>query len=259
MTCNFYVYEHWRPDRDECFYVGKGKGKRANNMDNRNIFHKAIQGKLARLGMAVEVRMVSVGMDEQSALLLEIKRIAFWRGIGIDLANITNGGDGVSGVPAYNRRPVLCLETGELFVSATHAGVAHKINPTTVSDVCRGKYRFNGGYHYVYENNDMGKKERNEAIKKIEETHAKRRKRVDVNKSYVGVTDGKDAIGRSAAGPSANSKKVICLDDGMMFPSASAAARNYNIARSSIIEMCLGRKYRVTVGGKKFKYYTEDV
>ena len=25
----FYVYEHWRPDKNVCFYVGKGKGKRA--------------------------------------------------------------------------------------------------------------------------------------------------------------------------------------------------------------------------------------
>jgi hypothetical protein len=25
----FYVYEHWRPDKDVCFYVGKGHGRRA--------------------------------------------------------------------------------------------------------------------------------------------------------------------------------------------------------------------------------------
>lgn len=25
----FYVYEHWRLDRDECFYVGKGQRKKA--------------------------------------------------------------------------------------------------------------------------------------------------------------------------------------------------------------------------------------
>lgn len=24
----FYVYEHWRPDKGECFYVGKGKKHR---------------------------------------------------------------------------------------------------------------------------------------------------------------------------------------------------------------------------------------
>ena len=39
----FYVYEHWRPDRDECFYVGKGKGGRANVMYGRNRHHEAVQ------------------------------------------------------------------------------------------------------------------------------------------------------------------------------------------------------------------------
>lgn len=29
MLLNFYVYEHWRPDTDMPFYVGKGTGGRA--------------------------------------------------------------------------------------------------------------------------------------------------------------------------------------------------------------------------------------
>ena len=28
----FYVYKHWRLDRDECFYVGKESGCRAYDM-----------------------------------------------------------------------------------------------------------------------------------------------------------------------------------------------------------------------------------
>lgn len=90
----FYVYEHWRPDRDEPFYVGKGKGRRANTMIGRNLHHKAIQEKLYRLGMGVEVRIVSSGLSEQEAFELEMARIAMWRGAGIDLANKTDGGEG---------------------------------------------------------------------------------------------------------------------------------------------------------------------
>lgn len=93
MWGKFYVYEHVRPDRDEVFYVGKGKGRRANEMNGRNRHHKAIQAKLSRLGMAVEVRMVAMGMDEEYALALEVDRIAFWRADGVDLANLTSGGD----------------------------------------------------------------------------------------------------------------------------------------------------------------------
>lgn len=94
----FYVYEHWRPDRDECFYVGKGHGKRANKMSCRNRHHTAIQAKLSRLGMAVEVRMVQVGIEESAAHSLEVDRIAFWRLAGIDLANLTDGGEGSAGL-----------------------------------------------------------------------------------------------------------------------------------------------------------------
>ena len=93
----YYVYEHWRLDRDECFYVGKGKGNRAYSMRDRNRHHQAICAKLSRIGSAFEVRIVASGLPEQEALDLECKRIAFWRNFGCDLTNLTNGGEGISG------------------------------------------------------------------------------------------------------------------------------------------------------------------
>jgi hypothetical protein len=94
----FYVYEHWRPDRGECFYVGKGKGRRANELRyNRNRFHKFIQAKLSRLGTTVEVRIVANGLNESEAFVLERERIALLRADGADLANRTDGGEGPSG------------------------------------------------------------------------------------------------------------------------------------------------------------------
>jgi group I intron endonuclease len=94
----FYVYEHWRLDRDECFYVGKGRGGRAYSMKNRNRHHQAIVAKLGRIGSAFEVRMVSTGFSEHDAFELEKERIAFWRSAGSDLTNLTIGGEGVSGL-----------------------------------------------------------------------------------------------------------------------------------------------------------------
>lgn len=94
----YYVYEHWRLDRDECFYVGKGRGGRAYRMYNRNRFHTAITQKLSREGYAVEVRIVAFGLSENQAFALEKERIAFWRAAKADLANATSGGDGVSGL-----------------------------------------------------------------------------------------------------------------------------------------------------------------
>jgi hypothetical protein len=93
----FYVYEHWRPDRDEPFYVGKGRGSRANMMARRNLHHRAIQAKLHKLGMAVEVRIVADGLSEEKAFEIEKYRIKMWRDAGIDLANKSDGGEGNAG------------------------------------------------------------------------------------------------------------------------------------------------------------------
>lgn len=49
-------------------------------------------------------------------------------------------------------------------------------------------------------------------------------------------------------------RPVICLTDGREFPSATAAAKHYNVGTSSIIEHCLGRDNRLTVGGMTFQY-----
>lgn len=91
----FYVYEHWRPDLDLPFYVGKGSGSRFDPCRTRNKHHSNIKAKLKKLGMCVEVRMVASGLSEDDALNLEVERIAFWRGRGIELSNKTAGGDGL--------------------------------------------------------------------------------------------------------------------------------------------------------------------
>ncbi|UOF80309.1 intron associated endonuclease [Caudoviricetes sp.] len=95
----FYVYEHWRPDLDLPFYVGKGSGVRFDPNRTRNRHHSNIKSKLKKLGMCVEVRMVASGLSENDALRLEVERIAFWRERGIELSNKTAGGDGLKSPP----------------------------------------------------------------------------------------------------------------------------------------------------------------
>ena len=91
----YYVYEHWRPDTGVCFYVGKGKGKRAWDMKHmRNRHHMAIVSKLTSVGLLVDVKIIASGMSSEDALKLEIERISFY---GVDsLSNMTGGGDGLS-------------------------------------------------------------------------------------------------------------------------------------------------------------------
>lgn len=93
----FYVYEHWRPDTDTCFYVGKGKLKRARSFETRNSRYGRIVAKLARGGQSPIIKIIGQNLTEKAAFALEIERIAFWRNAGISIANYTNGGDGTSG------------------------------------------------------------------------------------------------------------------------------------------------------------------
>lgn len=94
----FYVYEHWRPDLDLCFYVGKGHGERAWMFRKRSKDHQKITAELAAQGLCIEVRLVRGGLDEQEALDLEVSQIAIWRRFGVRLVNKTFGGEGVSGL-----------------------------------------------------------------------------------------------------------------------------------------------------------------
>lgn len=57
-----------------------------------------------------------------------------------------------------------------------------------------------------------------------------------------------------ALGPKASSRPVLCVDDGRIYESASAAARSYGVCKSAVIELCLGQKFRRTVGGRRFTY-----
>lgn len=90
----FYIYEHWRPDTNSCFYVGKGKNKRAWRMSGRrNPHHKNIIAKLASLNLSAEVRIVLSNLSEQNAYDAEVLRISIY---GIEnLSNITLGGEGM--------------------------------------------------------------------------------------------------------------------------------------------------------------------
>lgn len=110
----FYVYEHVRPDTGQIFYVGKGFGKRAWFLKERNRHHMHIIGKLARIGMVVEVRLIATGLKEQEAFELEIKRIAELRRNKISLVNLTDGGEGISGLKFS--------EKSKLMMSNAHKG-----------------------------------------------------------------------------------------------------------------------------------------
>lgn len=91
----FYVYIHKKCDTGEVFYIGKGGNdnfKRARSKA-RSEYWKRVVAKHGR-----DVEVVQEFKDEDDAFLLEMWLIAKYRHNGIPLVNITNGGEGRSGM-----------------------------------------------------------------------------------------------------------------------------------------------------------------
>lgn len=100
---DFFVYEHWRPDKNECFYIGKGRGRRSELTVPRNSLHRAIRARLATSGFAAESRIIKDGLTASEAFDLEKTLIAkYGRAdrLSGSLANLTDGG----GAGPYGRK-----------------------------------------------------------------------------------------------------------------------------------------------------------
>jgi hypothetical protein len=229
--------------------MGKTK-TRPFNMNKRSSFHKNI---VAKHGVRVQIIIDNIEWDR--AIQWEIHWIKSLRAAGYPLVNHTEGGDGTKGLAAHNRRKVLCLETGEVFDSGELAAEKFNLSVVTISNVCNLKCRSSQGLHFVWRDYTPPEDLRKKEILEIEEKMTLRRKRVAFHKSNLsGVVHGKDLLGRKATGPMKTSRRVLCLTTNEEFPSASAAARHYNISRSSIIELCLLNGRRKSAGGKQFRY-----
>lgn len=55
---------------------------------------------------------------------------------------------GKKGIPAWNRKKVICIDTNEIFYSIAEAEKIKKVN--NISLCCSGKYKTAGGYHWRY-------------------------------------------------------------------------------------------------------------
>jgi hypothetical protein len=197
----FYVYEHWRPDTGRCFYVGKGRDRRAWDMKNdRNVHHMSVVSLLLSSGLSVDVRIVVKDLSCETAMALEKDRIALY---GIE--NLTNMNRGGGGVLRHSPEALAKISAAS---KGRRARLGFKASP---------------------------------------ETKARLRE--------LGIASLEIFKRHSSLGPKAVSKKVICLDDGMEFESASAAARHYGLKHgNSITEVCLKKKYRCRAAGRRFKY-----
>lgn len=93
----FYAYLHARPDTVDAhgvFYVGKGHRDRIRDFSHRNQHHKNIVAKHGRENILLGRLDCS---DEATAITLEQGLIKCFRRMGVPLANVTAGGEGLTG------------------------------------------------------------------------------------------------------------------------------------------------------------------
>jgi hypothetical protein len=91
---SFYVYEHIRNDTGEVFYVGKGKDKRYCSKRDRNKYWHNVVNK----SNGFTPRIIFTDSSEELIFLVEIEKIAQLRKLGNKLVNLTDGGEGSSGL-----------------------------------------------------------------------------------------------------------------------------------------------------------------
>ena len=88
-----YTYLHLTKDTNKIFYIGKGSGNRAFSDNRRNKYWKNI---VAKHGFNADI--LAYWDSEQDALEHEKVLIACFKDMGYKLANLTDGGQGSSGL-----------------------------------------------------------------------------------------------------------------------------------------------------------------
>jgi hypothetical protein len=94
------LYEHWRPDLNECFYVGVSWANgdtRPYELSNRNEDHIKVQKELVEKGLDPEIRIIDCpSLSKKDLHQLERYQIVYWKDlVGDRLTNKANGGQGV--------------------------------------------------------------------------------------------------------------------------------------------------------------------
>ncbi len=95
---HFFVYTHSKPNTTDVhgiFYVGKGNENRVSKINRlHNNHHKNIVAKYGKENIIVRKLICK---SEQHAFDLEIQMIAILRKIGVEIVNLSDGGEGSSG------------------------------------------------------------------------------------------------------------------------------------------------------------------
>lgn len=130
-------------------------------------------------------------------------------------------------------RPVICDNDGNWYPCVAEAAKAYGISKCYFGTICKSTRPTTDGLRFYYED-EGGVKE----LDLEEEARIKERSRSQL-----------------LLGHGLNRRKVICLDDGDVYESATAAGEHYGLIVSNVTCVCVGKVY--STGGKHFAYYSE--
>ena len=186
---SFYVYHHIRPDTGQVFYVGKGIGRRAFDRGERRgqFWHRVVK----KAG-GVSVEIVAQKLTEDEAFLLEKQNIAAFRKQRVRLCNLTDGGDGASGLKRTS--------AWKRMMSKVHSG---KVVSEEVRLKISESVKASGFVHTDEMLKKMSKaskgQKRSLGYKRTEEWKTQQRIRSSGNKSRLGQTRSEEERAKSSA------------------------------------------------------------
>lgn len=130
-------------------------------------------------------------------------------------------------------KAVKCIETGEIFVSATEAARKFECSHDLISSACSGKTKTAKKMHFCFVEND-----------EINTVKNANENRLVIQEKAVIESEGSRTNG--------NCKAVMCIDTGEVFNSASDAAEHYGIGFGNMSNACRG--IQKTAKGMRFCY-----
>jgi len=132
----FFVYLHKKLDTGDVFYVGKGKDRRHLSRGGRSAWWKRI---VEKHGLKSEI--IERFSDEADAFALERYLIASYRALGIELINVTDGGEGASGRPMSDehRRRISEAQRGKPNDPAQNAAHSKRMKGRILSEETKRK------------------------------------------------------------------------------------------------------------------------
>lgn len=230
----YYVYEWYVIETDEVFYIGKGKNKRAENIQNRNKFFKDMYNS-----HNCNFRIKIDNLTEEEAFKYEKLLIEYYREYypQYRLTNQTDGGEGVSGWhPSKEIKERISKSVKEIWENDDYRNKMIKLRNEKdsvyqseefrkkISKLVKGENNPNYGHYWT---NEMKEKARKDKLGKYEgennpnygnKWNDEQRRHLSEIRKNGDLRDGNHGM----------AKKVICLETCEIFDCIKQAKQKYN-------------------------------